>query len=68
MKLDPWFIIEGHHDFKLDYIFKSNLTKLSQWRQSNPAIEISFRYDKEKFLFHSYIVSEYCNDYEGDHT
>ena len=66
MHLDNWFIIEGFHEYDLEYIFESNLTKLSQWRQSHPNIEISFPHDKEQFCIQSYNVSRSSNDYEGD--
>jgi hypothetical protein len=66
MQLDTWFIIEGFHAHDLEYIFESNLTKLSQWKQTKPDIEISFKSDNEKFLIQSYNVSRRSNDYKGD--
>ena len=66
MQLDTWFIIEGFHEYDLEYIFESNLTKLSQWKQTKPDIEISFKCDNDKFLIHSYNVSRFSNDYKGD--
>jgi hypothetical protein len=67
MQLDTWFIIEGFHEYELEYIYESNLTKLSQWRQTQPDIEISFKYEKEQFRIHSYNVSHISNDFKGDH-
>ena len=66
MQLDTWFIIEGFHEFNLEYIFESNLTKLTQWKQTQPDIEISFKNDKEQFLIQSYNVSHTSHDFKGD--
>ena len=67
MQLDNWFIIEGFHEYNLEYIFESNLTKLSQWKQTHPDIEISFKYDNDQFRIQSYNVSRSSYDYNGDY-
>ena len=67
MQIDPWFLIEGYHEYMLDYIYYSSLTKLSQSKQNMPYIELSFRNDKNQFRIESYRVSHSGNDYEGDY-
>ena len=66
MQLDTWFIIEGFHGFNFNYIYESNLTKITQWKQSHPDIEISFKCDKDQFHIQSYNVSRSSNDFKGD--
>ena len=67
MQIDPWFLIEGYHEYMLDYIYYSSLTKLSQSKQNMPDIELSFKADSIRFIRQSYHVSNTGDDYEGDY-